>query len=249
MNKGLFKLLYLFGVFITVIAAGIAIWPDFEARNFSQTFRGKDRASLSCPIAITANETSQVSLNLRNPLDRRARFAAISFLTSNGQATRPAEERQETYIEANDSGTLDWTIDASNTVYDYMVLARVYVFRSGSAPSQSGACGVWLFGGDWAGNSGLSGNVIYGLFAGVGLLTLGFGAVGASETPNPLTLFNHATGKPRFGVVLTGIVLLTLLLGILGSPMLGLGAITLGILLVFALIDRGPSESKYSGGL
>ncbi len=242
MVKQFYKVLYLIGVLITLVAAGIAIWPDFEARSFSQTFTGKDRASFSCPIAMTTNEVADIHLTIHNSLERRARFAAISFVTSNNQASRPAEERQEIYIDPNSSDTLTWQIDQSNRVYDNMILARVYAFRSGRVPSQSASCGVWLFGADWATNSGLLGKTIYQIFLGVGLTCMAVGGIGASEAKNPLALVDRSNGRPRVGIVLTAIVLSALALGLLGLPMAGIFTILAAVLLMFALVEQPPSS-------
>lgn len=237
-RKSHYQLLYFIGAVITVLCASVAIWPDLEAQNFSQTFRGKDRVRLSCPIVMHSAETSAARLKLRNPLERRARFSAISFVSANNQATIPEEERQAIYIEPNSSDTLDWTIDESNAVYDYMILARVYVFRSMSVPSQSGTCGVWLLNAGWMARLGVSGQVIYFLVLVVGLALLGIGAMGLNQSGNPFAFVDRATDQPRVGMILTSCILLALMFGLLGVPLAGIGALMLMVLVAVSMFTR-----------
>ncbi|MEM8859289.1 MAG: hypothetical protein AAGD96_13260 [Chloroflexota bacterium] len=238
MVKRLYQLVFGVGILLTTLAAGIAIWPDLEAQNFSQTFRGRDRTRLSCPIAMTADEVSQVRISLNNPLERRVRFAAISFISFGGQTSTPAEDREEIYIEPGASDSVAWEIDRTNTVYGFMVLARVYVFRSGRVPSQAGTCGVWWIGADWASRLRLSGQALYTLLTAAGLGCLALGGVKVSDTRNPFSLYDNTTSRPRFGVVFSGALLLGLALGIWGMPLAALGALTLAVLLLLGLIDR-----------
>ncbi len=242
MKDRFFQILYLIGALLTLVAAGIAIWPDFESRGFSQTFTGKDRANLRCPIAMTTDEVSEVSINLRNPLERRIRFAAISFVSSNNQASIPAEERQEVFVEPSSSEQLTWQIDQSNRVYDNMILARIYVFQSGRVPSQSESCGVWLFESNRLANSGLSGQTIYLTFLGISLIFLTVGGMGASNMKNPLAIIDRSTGRPRAGVVFTILILIALACGLFGFPLAGVFIILAAVLLMVALIER-PSGS------
>ena len=243
-RKPIFLVLYGLGVVLTVLAAAVAIWPDLEAQNFSQTFRGRDRARLNCPVVMMPWESTQVSLNLNNPLERRVRFAAISFISTGNQTSRAAEERQELFVESNDTGTLYWDIDESNRAYDFMILARVYVFRTGRIASQSATCGVWLVNQPWLANIGLRGQTLYRITMTLGLLGLFAGGWGLSESQNPIALKDSKSGNIRLGVVFTITVLLTLLFGLLSLPLAGIGAIVILILIGLSLLELPPSSGS-----
>lgn len=240
MNKRSATLLYIFGALLTLVMAGIAIWPDFEASNFSETFRGDKRAAFSCPIAMTASESPELTVTIRNPLERRARFAALSFITA-GSTTFPREDKQETYIEAGERGQMSWAISADDAVYERMVLARVYVQRSGSAPSMDKTCGIWVFASGWIDALGMSGQVIYWGLATLGMFALVAGGIGASGYNKPLALVDAQTRKPRFGVVLTGVLLALLLAGVSNNPIVGIVVAMVGTLLLISLFDRAPT--------
>lgn len=238
-----YRPLYLIGILITLVAAGIAIWPDFEAQNFAPTFESDNRTRLRCPIAITADEAAQISIRLRNPMTREARFGVISYLSSNNQTTLPAEEQREIYLQPDEAGSLTWTIDRSNVVYDNMVLARVYVYRSGSVPSQAGTCGVWLLGLNRNLPAGLNGQTIYFLFMGLGLVALGIGSVGVGEIRLKKRVLTRSVDPPRLGGILTAAVLCALGGGLFGYPMFGIVMILLVILILVSMFEHGPESS------
>lgn len=229
-------MLYILGAIITILAAGVAIWPDLEAQNFSQTFRGRDRARLNCPVVMMPWETAQVGLDLNNSLERRVRFAALSFISIGNQTSRAAEARQELYVEAGETGTLYWDIDESNRAYDFMILARVYVFRTGRIASQSATCGVWLVNQPWLANIGISGQTLYRLTLGIGLTCLLAGGWGLNESRNPFALKDSSNGSLRLGAICTGLVFLVLTCGLLGFPMAGIGVLVLLILIGLGLL-------------
>ena len=237
-----YRLLYLIGIFITLVAAGIAIWPDFEAQNFAPTFESDIRTRLHCPIVMTADEASQISVTLRNPMTRQARFGVISYLSFGNQSTFPIEEQREIYLEPNQSGLLTWDIDRSNVVYDNMVLARVYVYRSGIVPSQAGTCGVWLLGLNRNLPAGLSGQMLYSLFVGLGLVCLGIGGVGAGEIKLRKNFLTRSVNQPRMGLILTTAVLFALGCGLFGFPLLGIMTILLVILIMVSMFERAPES-------
>ncbi|MEM9777039.1 MAG: hypothetical protein AAF902_20845 [Chloroflexota bacterium] len=240
-NKRLFSILYGLGFVVTIALAVVAIWPDLEAQNFSATFRGVEPTPLDCPIVLMSGESGNVTIELDNPLERRIRFAAISFISRGNQLSIPQEDRQEIFIEPNGTGTLSWQVDESNRAYNFMVLARIYVFQNGRVESRSGTCGVMLINQPPLANGSVSGQMLYQLAMIAGLICLFVGAWGLNEYENPVALLDKVDGKPRLGIIFTGSAVLTLVFALIGRPGAGVAAIVFLILIGVALMER-PSR-------
>ncbi len=165
------RILFFFGLLTTIGLSILIIWPDFEALRFQRSFYAdKPLSSLRCPNLITVSHPDEISISVENTLARPVRLLVQSIISS-GPGSYSTQEKQEVFLDPEQSEKLAWEVDSEDAIYGRMVLARVYVARNGSMPSMQKSCGAYVLP-----ISFLSGQFVLVALSLIGLVALVVGA-------------------------------------------------------------------------
>ena len=220
------RLLFFFGLILTIGLSVLIIWPDFEALRFQRTLRADETlSSLRCPTLLTTAQPAEIRASIENTLSRNARFA-VRAIISNGEPSFSTQTDQEIFLDSGKSETLSWEVSSDDAAYGRMVLARIHVFRNSSIPSMQKSCGTYVLPINF-----LSGRMVLALLTIVG--------VGALLTGASLQLrsadFKLTSGRTR-ALSVAGVTAVTLLMLIMGMVGQTVPAIFLMVILVVALL-------------
>jgi hypothetical protein len=133
--------LFAIGILLGMTIAGGIIWGDLEASLFDSSIKAKSSLDLSCPVAITANETGFVTATLDNPVDREKNFYVRAHI-SEGYVSLKREIDQQILVAPGDKGKVRWEIYPEDAAFNRIILFRAYVNPSYPVPSQGNFCGV-----------------------------------------------------------------------------------------------------------
>ena len=132
------------------LLAGIA-WANFEARLFypSDFFTpGSKRErlrGLQCPLVVAQDETAQLRLRLRNPLDRPLRrFVRITVALRHVLLV----DQDKVWLDfaPHETKTVTWDIPASEGVYGgWFLMTSVYAGATGDLAPGLNDCGIWVW--------------------------------------------------------------------------------------------------------
>ena len=136
--------LYLLGLLLMVVVAGITIGPEMEVTNFDRPLVTEEPLeSLRCPPAVTTDEEATISVTFTNDQDReqsflvRARISYYSVLVIDEVGRRVELAPGETEV-------VRWSLEPESAAYGRMILARVHVPRRSGLPPQQRGCGVMV---------------------------------------------------------------------------------------------------------
>lgn len=222
----LFSLGFVIGL---AIFAG-AVWADFEAAMFDTSMRGDaSLRSLRCPVLITENETGLVSASFHNPLDRPAQFYVRSRI-SEGFVTLMRESKELLPVAPGATGRLEWSVTAEDAAYGSVVLVSVMLMAYYPLPSRDGSCGVLVVDVPFLSGAQL---LVLGVASSFVLMALG----GALWLVGSRTLDKESRLSLGRGMgALAGSVLVGMLVGFLGSWLVGIGVVVVTLLLIVEVI-------------
>lgn len=137
------------GLYAAGIALGLALalfltWADFEAAFFDSALKAdQEMKSFSCPLAITSNETAQITAKISNPSERPLK-TVLRLAQTEGSVI--VIKRFEERLEFTSGQTLQfsWPVQASDAAWGRFVMARVYSLASSPLPSMTSYCGILL---------------------------------------------------------------------------------------------------------
>ncbi len=223
-------ILFSAGFVIGFVIFSVAVWADFEGAMFDTSMRGeRTLRTLRCPVVINAEETGTISATFHNTLDRPVQFAVRARI-SQGFVTIMREERALLPVDAGGTEGLEWIVTAEDAAYGSVVLVKVLVRASYPLPSRQATCGVLVL--DLPFLSG-SQALTLGVSASLFLLALGGGLwlIGSW----PLKEGSELDLARGMGA-LAASVLVGMLVGFLGSWLLGVAVVVVTLLLIVELI-------------
>lgn len=164
-------LLYIIGVIISLSLSAVMMWGEMEARLYTQQ-SGDKHLKIACPLMIAPWESAAVSTVVTNTLRDQDTRPQVNAIISREQEARVVTQTLE--LGPLDSRSLQWTVDASDIVFERLILVNILQRPYRDLPSRQGACSIVvfsLFG--WSGMGTLYAMVAAGVAAslvGVGLL-------------------------------------------------------------------------------
>jgi len=221
--------LFVVGVLLATLCAGIAVIGDMEALLFDASLT-PDAAltTLRCPILITAAETATISAQVTNSTDRTVQFPVYAHI-SQGYVTWYREERFQLSLAPGERRKLEWTAGPNDAAWDRVIMVRVHALRSGGLPYRAGGCGIMV-----VPVSFLSGGVILGTLTAAALLCMGGGIALWALGHRPL--LRRPLAIVQMMAALAGILVAAILVGFLGLWLPGLLLLILAVLLAGIII-------------
>lgn len=227
--------MYLLGLLIMLVVAGIMIWPELELLFFDRPLIIEEPLeTLSCPLAVTADEDATIAVAFRNERDRDERFrtrARFSYLS----ARLMDEFEQWVELAPGEETVVRWSLDPESAAFGRMILARVHVSRRGSIPAQQGGCGVMVLNLPFFSGT----QIVLGL-ATAGLLALAASGYVWLAGRRPQALWHDAAIRRR--ALLAATVAAAMFAGLFGLWLLGSVLLVGAGLLGVSLWESGGGE-------
>lgn len=151
------------GLFLIVVST----WADFESSSYDfPRLASAGLAGLHCPILMTPDETSQISLDVSNPTGNRI---SPSIRTQISTPLLPEEFLEDVQLTPGETKRLEWTVDNANMDMGYFIFAKVLLFSAYPIPSREATCGILIL--DLPG----TGKMIVPILAGLSLIGMVWG--------------------------------------------------------------------------
>lgn len=229
--------LFAAGFVVGFVVFAALVWADLEAAVFDTSIKGdKSLRTLRCPVLITEDEMGTISAAFHNPLDRPVNFFVRTRI-SDGFVTLMREDKEILRVEPGATERLEWTVAADDAAYDMVVLVKVLLMGHYPLPSRQATCGVLTLDVPF-----LSGRQIVALSIATSLvfMALGGGLWLASNRP-----LNEETqiGRARGMGALAASVLVGMLVGFVGSWLLGLIVVIVTALLIVEVMRHVIQEN------
>ncbi len=174
-----------------------------EARLFTQQ-TGARKLEIECPLMIASWETGTIRTMVTNELaDQAAKPQVNAFI---GAEREPRLESHTLELGAGESRSLQWTVDASDVVFERLILVSILQRPYRDLEAHQGSCSIYVFS-----LFGMNGNGTLNLLIAAGVLAsvLGFGFLYFSLRP-----FSELALKV---IQVNGIFLLLALAGLFSS--------------------------------
>lgn len=223
------------GVILGLGLIAIPVVADLEAALFDPGIQTRARlTSLRCPVVISRDETATVSARLKNTLDRNTSFFVRVHVTD-GFVTLMRENTFRLELAPGEAQRVEWTINASDAVFERLVLVRATARGGYPLPQRGATCGVMVLGVPF-----LTGNQAYaaGLVVSLSCIVAG----GWLWLSNHRDMMNAQIQITRFMGLLTAAVAVGLFLGLMrwwlpALLVLVLTLLSIGVFAGYAISD------------
>lgn len=156
-------LLFIAGVLVGLALSGAVAWGESEARVYS-SFNGDSNLAIKCPLILSPAETAAVSAEIVNLTGEDIK-PVVTVEISHGKV--PREIKKTFSLRSLKSESIEWVVDASDVIFERVILVNVLQSRYSNNPSRSGSCGILVFS-----LFGLTGVQTFGLLLGVSLMLM-----------------------------------------------------------------------------
>ena len=122
----------------------VAVWADMEASAYDfPRLANAGLGGFRCPVLMTPNETSTISLAISNPTEDQI-SPSVKTLTS----TRllPKESLEGIQLKPGESKRLEWRVGAENIDLGNFIFAKVLLFSAYPLPTREATCGIFVIG-------------------------------------------------------------------------------------------------------
>ena len=226
-KKSFYFILYLVGVIAGLGLTLLATWGDLEAAFYGFDRVGSLRlSSLSCPILMSANETSSFSIKIKNSLDRKL---APSIKTDVSSSIVPITTYESTVLQPGETKKMEWAIGPENIDLGRFIFIRVWTYASYPQPDRESTCGVVIH------PFGINGNIFTWGFVALSILGGGLGLYGMKQIDE-----SNGSGMKMSRTTLLAIVAL---IGLVNS-FIGIwliGVVILALALLISVVSAGFS--------
>ncbi len=192
-------LLFPAGVFIGLFLSGGILWGEVEAR-LRTTYPSDEGLHIKCPLMLSPAESGIISAVIVNSTNEEIK-PALSAQISHSSDSRIVE--QTLSLAPKEAKTLQWRVDASDTIFNRLILANIFLARYRDNPSRLGACGIFLFS-----LLGLTGAQSFGLVLASSILSMIVGGALWLRDRKPLN--ERDTDISRMSSLLAGAIFLSL---------------------------------------
>ena len=156
-------LLFIAGVLVGLALSGAVAWGESEARVYS-SFNGDSNLAIKCPLILSPAETAAVSAEIVNLTGEDIK-PVVTVEISHGKV--PREIKKTFSLRSLKSESIEWVVDASDVIFERVILVNVLQSRYSNNPSRSASCGILVFS-----LFGLTGVQTFGLLLGVSLMLM-----------------------------------------------------------------------------
>ena len=169
--------LFASGSILNLFVSSNLLWGEMEARLFTQQ-AGDRKLDIECPLMIAAWERATIRTVVTNDLPDQATKPQVNAFIAT--AREPRVESQTLELDALESRSLQWTVDASDIVFERLILVSILQRPYRDLMSHQGSCSIYVFS-----LFGLNGNSTLTLLIAAGMLAslLGFGLLYFSLRP------------------------------------------------------------------
>lgn len=218
------------GLFLLVAAA----WADMES-----TFYGFNRLAsaglggFSCPVLMTRNESSAISLRVSNSTDRAISPAIRTEIST---PLAPQEFLENFQLAPGESSRLEWPVGPQNIDIGRFIFAKVLLYSAHPLPSQEATCGIFII--DLPG----SGKVILPILVGLSLLGMGWGLRGMYRSSGSNEWARRHVGLLTFMAMMVVLGLVVSFMGSWVPSLLILAVVLLLIVIMFGSLFMSERE-------
>ena len=134
-------LLFLMSVLAGLALSAVVTWGQAEATLYT-SFNGDTRVGIRCPLMLAPFETGRVRAMIANLTGEEIKpvvSAGISHIPG------PRREDQTIVLGSGGSETVTWEVDASDVVFERLILVNILQSRYRDNPSMLGSCGILVF--------------------------------------------------------------------------------------------------------
>jgi hypothetical protein len=186
---------FFIGALLGLTLTALAAWADLEAAAYGFDRTGGGRlSSLSCPILMTANETSSFSVKVTNTTQRKLSSSLKTDITSR---LMPIASYTHVELAPGESKRVEWKIGPENIEFRQFIFIRALVYASYPIPNRENTCGVFIV------NLPSNGMVITWTMVVLSLLGIGIGLYGLTQSQGPVDMLRF---KLFFVLVIAGLI-------------------------------------------
>jgi hypothetical protein len=134
------SIIFIFGIILGILLSLVRALPDLESTMYGfYKFGYPNLSSLSCPLLMTPSDQEDVTIKLKNNLDRpitwhiEAQFSADNLINTitNNEELQPGESR-----------VLSWEVNHNNISLGNFIFARVYTSAAAAQERREAYCGT-----------------------------------------------------------------------------------------------------------
>ena len=217
---------YLVGLLAGLFLIVASTWADMES-----TFYGFERLAnaglkgFSCPILMTRDETSAVSLDITNSTERRI---SPSIKTALSTPILPEEFNETIGLAPGESVRLEWVVGPENVDLQRFIFAKVLLYSAFPLPTREATCGIFVL------NVPGSGRVILPALVLLSLAGVGWGLYSLTR----LRSANEWVEKHIMSLMfLAALVVVGLVLSFLGGWIPSLLVLVAAVLIIIILLS------------
>jgi len=159
-------LFFLTGIFLEIAISASVLWGELEARS-SMSSSVNSGLRLTCPHILSLGETGVVSALVTNTLDQDIQPMITAQIGRNNGVQQMSETPT---IAPRTSKTIQWKVDAANSLYGRLILVSVLQGKYEDLPARQGSCGIIFL--NLLGMNGRETTILLSCLS-VGLLILG----------------------------------------------------------------------------
>lgn len=146
-------LIFIIGLATGLVFSAFALWVNLEGMSFwgypesiaydpnlsteAEMFR------LRCPVLLAEGETGVIAVTVRNPLEKTIRTFVRAHISMPDRLENMVRRTRSAYLSPGEETEIRWQIDSENTIFDHMILARVFLKLTEShPPARTQHCGI-----------------------------------------------------------------------------------------------------------
>jgi hypothetical protein len=217
---------YGIGVAVGFFVIFVAAWADMESSAYDfPRLANAGLDGLQCPILMTPNESSTISLDVANTTGNRI---SPSIKTQISTRRNPEQFLEDIRLTPGETKRLEWPVDADNIDMEYFIFAKVLLFSAYPLPAREATCGIFIM------NLPGSGRMIVPVLVVLSLISMGWGLYRI----NRLSASHERLSKHRGSMIFLAILIsLGLLLSCTGGWILSALVLVMTVLLIIILLS------------
>jgi hypothetical protein len=222
---------YGIGVAVGFFLIFVATWADIEANSYDfPRLANAGLGGLRCPVLMTPDETSTISLNVSNPTGNQI-SPAIKVLIS----TRllPEEFLEGIQLMPGEAKRLEWTVDSEHIDLGNFILAKVLLYSAYPLPSREATCGIFVL------NLPGTGRVLVPVLMVLSFLSMGWGLYNLNRLRAVHGRLNKYMGLITFLAI---IISLGLVLSFIGGWLSSVLVLVVALLLIIILLGSFATD-------
>ncbi len=143
-NNKIGLLLLSIGIILIMGLFTLSSWSDLEALGYKKVYSEESQTNaFRCPVFITTDEDSYLSIKIKNPVDKVSIVRILTFVTY-GSSTFDHKEWTILELDPYESHVVSTPIHPKDAAYDKLILAKVIIDNPYPIADQQGFCGVVL---------------------------------------------------------------------------------------------------------